>query len=145
MSPPTIKKALYQHQAHQTQIDNVEQLMPILKGTVCVPRHRYDSEAQAAHSVFLPMSALSRVSHIKLPLRHVCTNCWGYWISWCIITLPKCFSKIKYKLEMMGTFEAILSGTYSITQILSVSIIFDIITISFLLIYIRFKVIWITV
>lgn len=42
---------------------------------------------------------------------------------------------------MMGTFEAILSGTYSITQILSVSIIFDIITISFLLIYIRFKVI----
>ena len=42
---------------------------------------------------------------------------------------------------MMDTFEAILNETYSITQILSVSIIFDIITILFLLIYIRSKVV----
>lgn len=51
------------------------------------------------------------------------------------------FLKIKYKLEMMDTLEAILSETYSITQILSVFIIFDIIIIFFLLIYILLKVV----
>lgn len=50
------------------------------------------------------------------------------------------FLEIKYKLEMIDNIEAILSETYSITQMLSGFIIFDIAIISFLLIYILIKV-----
>lgn len=50
------------------------------------------------------------------------------------------FLEIKYKLEMIDNIEAILSETYSITQMLYGFIIFDIAIISFLLIYILIKV-----
>jgi hypothetical protein len=48
------------------------------------------------------------------------------------------FLTIKYKLEMMDNLEKLLIETYSITQILSIFIIFDVLIILFLLTYILF-------
>ncbi len=48
------------------------------------------------------------------------------------------FLTIKYKLEMMDNLEKLLIETYSITQILSIFIIFDVLIILFLLTYMLF-------
>lgn len=48
------------------------------------------------------------------------------------------FLTIKYKLEMMDNLEKLLIETYSITQILSIFIIFDALIILFLLTYMLF-------
>lgn len=48
------------------------------------------------------------------------------------------FLTIKYKLEMMDNLEELLIETYSITQILSIFIIFDALIILFLLTYMLF-------